>query len=120
MADSPPEDVPVLPSPAREPYEKRAAEGRLAPMGLQILKVLREKAAEHAILQPRESLSDAVSDLPPQSEDLSNYIGGMDDPRFRAQVEEMRKRGYKTYPWSMERTETDEETAPIKTGAPNV
>ena len=87
-----------------EGLERRAAAGKLDSMGLQLLKGLRERAAESALTQPREShlLSEISPPLPPESPDPP-YSGVMADPEYREMAEKMRELGFTDYPRSMEK-----------------
>tara|TARA_R110002020_G_scaffold274227_1_gene489357 strand:- start:261 stop:587 length:327 start_codon:yes stop_codon:yes gene_type:complete len=87
-----------------EGLERRAAAGKLDPMGLQLLRGLRERVAQSALEQPREShlLSEISPPLPPESPDPP-YSGLMVDPQYREMVEKMRELGFTDYPRSMEK-----------------
>tara|TARA_R110002020_G_scaffold20094_6_gene68842 strand:+ start:648 stop:1037 length:390 start_codon:yes stop_codon:yes gene_type:complete len=70
-----------------EHYVRLAAAGKLDPMGLEILKGLRERAAMSAFEQPREShlledLSPALADMPEESP-VPPYSGLMANPEWR-------------------------------------
>lgn len=91
-------------STALEGLERSAAAGKLDPMGLQLLKGLRERAAESALIQPRESHLSPTADMPPESPDPP-YSGVMADPEYREMAEKMRELGFTDYPRSMERDE---------------